>query len=114
MSEAGIPSYTRPTFSRSTSTSPQARPKLWPMAKKPGWCIHPTLGDDYAEYWNLPKEGGIIVSSVMPGNTADQAGLKRGDVIVNFDGTPLHSKQDREVIGFTNSCARPVLGRPCR
>ncbi len=59
------------------------------------------LYDDFAEYWNLPKQGGIVVSSVMAGAPADQAGLKAGDVIVNINSVDIHPKIDREVVGFT-------------
>jgi len=69
------------------------------------------LGDDFAEYWNLPKEGGVVVSSIVSGTPAEQAGMKSGDVIVNFNGTPLHCKQDREVIGFTKLVREAGIGK---
>lgn len=59
------------------------------------------LTDDLAEYWGLEKDGGIVVSTIMPGSPAEMGGLQRGDVIVNFDGTPIKAKLDREVLGFT-------------
>jgi serine protease Do len=59
------------------------------------------LTDDLADYWDLPQEGGIIVSTVMGGSPAETAGLLRGDIITRFNGTPLNAKLDREVIGFT-------------
>lgn len=59
------------------------------------------LTDDLAEYWNLPANGGIVVSTVMPDSPAAQAGLQPGDVIVNFNDTPITFKLDREVANFT-------------
>ena len=59
------------------------------------------LTDDFAEYWGLPKKGGIIISSLMPGAPGDTAGLKPGDVVVSFNNTPVLAKQDREVVHFT-------------
>lgn len=59
------------------------------------------LTDDFAEYWNLEPKGGLIISTVVPGSPAQQAGFLQGDVIVNFDGTPIRAKQDRDVMGFT-------------
>jgi serine protease Do len=59
------------------------------------------LTDDFATYWNLEPKGGLIVSTVVPGSPAQQAGLIEGDVIVSFDGTPIRARQDRDVMGFT-------------
>ncbi|MBN2307724.1 MAG: PDZ domain-containing protein [Candidatus Hydrogenedentes bacterium] len=59
------------------------------------------LTDDFAEYWNLPKRGGVIVSALVPDSPAEAAGLQRGDIIVGFNDTPVRAKQDREVLGFT-------------
>jgi len=75
-------------------------------AKAPGedaWLgvFSQPLSDDFAEYWNLRKEGGIIISNVVPGSPAEAAGFKSGDVITHFNGVPMHAKLDREVVGFT-------------
>lgn len=59
------------------------------------------LTDDFAEYWGLSKDGGLIVSTVVPASPAESAGILSGDVIREFDGTPIKSKLDREVISFT-------------
>ena len=59
------------------------------------------LGDDFAEYWGLEKKGGLIVSTVVPNSPGAEAGLLPGDVIVNFNGVPIQSKQDTDVTGFT-------------
>lgn len=59
------------------------------------------LTDDLADYWELPKRGGIVVSTVMPGSPADSAGLTPGDVIYRFNDMPVTAKLDREVLGFT-------------
>jgi serine protease Do len=59
------------------------------------------LTDDLAEYWKLPAKGGIVVSTVMPDSPAEAAGIKAGDVIVNFNSVPVTFKLDREVANFT-------------
>ena len=69
------------------------------------------LSDDFAEYWNLPKQGGIVVSSMVPGAPAEQAGLKPGDVVIKFNGTRLHPKQDREVVIFTKLVREAGIGK---
>jgi Do/DeqQ family serine protease len=45
---------------------------------------------DIAKSLGLEDDGGAIVSSVAAGSAADKAGLKQGDVIVSFDGQPVH------------------------
>jgi len=82
-------------------------------AEDDGWLgvFTQPLKDDYAEYWGLPKDGGVIVSSLVPGTPAEQAGIQRGDVIVNFDGTPIRAKQDREVVGFTKLVRETGVGK---
>lgn len=59
------------------------------------------LTDDYIRYWELPLEGGLIVSTVVPASPAGEAGLRPGDVITSFHGTPIRAKTDRDVLGFT-------------
>lgn len=59
------------------------------------------LTDDLAEYWKIPAEGGVVVGTIMPDSPADLAGFKQGDVIVDFNNTPVKAKLDREVLGFT-------------
>ncbi|HPO12098.1 MAG TPA: PDZ domain-containing protein [Candidatus Hydrogenedentes bacterium] len=59
------------------------------------------LDDDFADYWGLEKNGGLIISTVIPGSPGAEAGLRTGDVIMDFNGTPIRAKLDREVVGFT-------------
>jgi serine protease Do len=48
------------------------------------------LTSDMAKSLGIEDAGGAIVSSVSPGSAAEKAGLKQGDVIVSFDGQPVH------------------------
>jgi serine protease Do len=41
---------------------------------------------DLAESFRLDKAQGALVTNVMPGSPADQAGIQRGDVIVEYEG----------------------------
>lgn len=68
------------------------------------------LTDDLAEYWGLPKRGGVVVSTIVPGSPAARAGLQRGDVIVAFNGRPVAAKRDRDVITFTNMVKEAGVG----
>ena len=44
------------------------------------------LTSDLANSFNLDKAQGALVTNVMPGSPADQAGIQRGDVIVEYEG----------------------------
>jgi serine protease Do len=48
------------------------------------------VSPDIASSLGLKQTNGVIVSSVTPGSAADRAGLKRGDVIISFNGEPVH------------------------
>jgi len=53
-------------------------------------AITPTL----AEHLDLESQQGALVSRVMPGGPADEAGIKRYDVIVEFDGETIEEMND--------------------
>jgi serine protease Do len=44
---------------------------------------------DLAESFHLDQSKGALVTNVVPGSPADEAGIKRGDVIVEFQGKPV-------------------------
>ena len=46
------------------------------------------------EKLDLTVTNGALVSDVIPGSPADNAGIKRGDVIVSFDGKPIKESGD--------------------
>lgn len=69
------------------------------------------LTDDFSTYWKLDHKGGLIVSTVVPGSPAQRAGLKEGDVITSFDGTPVRAKQDRDVMAFTKLVREAGAGK---
>jgi len=61
-----------------------------------GFVRHPLLGvtgedvtPDLAEDLDLPASRGAVIVEVQPGTGAADAGLRPGDVIVEFDGEPL-------------------------
>ncbi len=70
------------------------------------------LTDDLAEYWKLPKSGGLVVSTVIPGSPADRAGLRMGDVVTSFNGRAMTAKQDSDVLGFTKLVRESPLNEP--
>ncbi len=50
-----------------------------------------TLDPETAESYDLPVDSGAIVNNVIRGAPADKAGLKRSDIIVAMNGTPIDS-----------------------
>jgi len=62
-----------------------------PVKVEKGWLgirMEP-LRRDLAEIWNLPVEGGIIISDTVPGSPAESSGLRTEDIITAADGHPL-------------------------
>jgi serine protease Do len=49
------------------------------------------LTPQIAESLGLEKAEGIVVSAVEPGSAADEAGIRRGDVIVEIDRKPIRN-----------------------
>ncbi len=67
-------------------------------------------GRGYGAYFgSIPDfgqiENGVKFSDVMPGSPAEKAGLKAGDVLVQFGGTPIHNLYD-----FTDALRRSKAG----
>ncbi len=52
--------------------------------------ITPELKDKF----DLPDEKGALVSDVVPKGPAEESGIKRGDVIIAFDGEPIHESRE--------------------
>jgi serine protease Do len=50
------------------------------------------LTNQLAEYFGA--KDGLLITSVAEGSSADQAGLKAGDVITSIGGNPVKSRQD--------------------
>lgn len=72
------------------------------------------LTDDLATYWKLPKEGGIVVSTIIPGSPAETSGIRSGDVVVSFNGKAVTAKQDHDVAGFTKMVRDCPVAQPLR
>lgn len=59
------------------------------------------LTEEFARYWKLEQTNGIIVSTVVENSPAASIGLQAGDIVTEFNGTPIVAKTDRDVMGFT-------------
>jgi serine protease Do len=56
------------------------------------------IGDDDLARLKLNEPRGVLIRSVMPGEPADQGGVKPNDVIVALDGTRLEGPRDLQRI----------------
>ena len=52
------------------------------------------LGDDLADYYGVAKDRGVLVTRVVPGDPADQAGIKPNDIITEVDGNKVTSSRE--------------------
>jgi serine protease Do len=62
-----------------------------------------TLTPELRESMKLGAEGGALVAGVVKGDPADKAGLRAGDVIVEFDGRAVRS--DRDLVASVGNTA---------
>jgi serine protease Do len=61
-----------------------------------GWLgvVIQRITPDISEHLDLEDETGALVSRVMSDGPAEEAGIKHGDVIVEFDGQPIEDWND--------------------
>lgn len=59
------------------------------------------LTPDLAQAFDLESQQGVVVSEVQNDSAADKAGIKQGDVIIEFEGKPMRSAaQLRNAVGI--------------
>ncbi|URL59904.1 DegQ family serine endoprotease [Luteibacter flocculans] len=76
--------------------------------KEKGYVSRGMLGvtvqpvDQFVKNLDLPDANGALVAQVTPGSGADKAGIKQGDVILSFNGTPITQSPDLPpLVGLT-------------
>lgn len=52
---------------------------------------------EMAQYYNLATDSGVYVANVYADSAADEAGIKKGDIIVKFDGQDVTSASDLQL-----------------
>jgi serine protease Do len=81
-----------------------------------GWlgvAIQPVTAD-LAQSFGLADEKGALVSEVVSGSPADKAGLKAGDIILEFDGRQIHEMNELPRIVAATLVGRKVPVRIMR
>ncbi|MBS1190851.1 MAG: degQ [Rhodocyclaceae bacterium] len=58
-----------------------------------GVVIQPVT-EELAQAFRLKSTTGVVISAVEPGSPADRAGLKSGDVVLEYNGKPLADPMD--------------------
>ncbi len=90
--------------------------QLLPQLREKGMVSRGWLGvviqrvtPELAKGFNLPEDKGALIADVMKGSPAEKAGLKRGDVVVEFNGTVI-----KEVNDLTKRVAASAIGSEAR
>ncbi len=75
--------------------------EIIPQLKKKGRVTRGGIGvyvqkltPELAKSFGLEKDKGALVAEVLPGSAAEQAGIRRGDVIVKFNGKDIDEMND--------------------
>lgn len=75
--------------------------EILPQLKEKGKVTRGWLGvmvqyvtPELAKSFGLKEERGALVSDVIPGGPADKADIKRGDIIIEFDGKPVNKMRE--------------------
>ena len=78
-----------------------------------GWLgiVIQELTPELAEGFGVKKDSGVLVADVMKESPAEGAGLKAGDIIVEFDGAPIKSVTDlqKRVAGVEPGRPTPLV-----
>jgi len=77
-----------------------------------GWLgvVTQPVNRSYAKYLGNPKLEGILVSDVIGGSPAAKAGLKPGDVLLQFGGEKLSAEKDDDLNKFTLTISQIAAG----
>lgn len=68
------------------------------------------LTPSLAEAFGISGKKGTVVSEVIPGSAAEERGILEGDIIVNFNGTPIENSADlRNAVGLLRPGSSAVV-----
>jgi serine protease Do len=104
-------------FTIPINTAIEVRDKLLESGDiKRGWIgitVQP-LSRDYAKYFDDPELEGVVVSDIEPDSPAQKAGLKPGDVIVEYQGQKVSAEKEDDLNKFTTSISQTPPDHPAR
>lgn len=66
-----------------------------------------TISALYQNYWNLPS--GLMITYVYPGSTAQQQGLRPGDILIALDGQRITSREDLYQMLYSQEMGKEVI-----
>jgi serine protease Do len=81
-----------------------------------GWlgvAIQP-LSRDYAKYFGDPGQEGILIADVIPDSPAQKAGLRRGDVVIEYKGEKMSAEKEDDLNRFQVLVSQTEVGAPVR
>jgi serine protease Do len=67
-----------------------------------------TLSAELASKFEIAENGGVLVGDILRGSPAEQAGLKRGDVILDFSGQSVRKMQELQRLVADTRPGTPV------
>jgi serine protease Do len=67
-----------------------------------------TLSAEMAVKFDVAANGGVLVGDILRGSPAENAGLKRGDVILDFAGRSVHKMQELQRLVASTRPGTPV------
>ncbi len=78
-----------------------------------GWLgvIMQPLNRSFADYLGDPKLEGVLISDVLTGSPAEKAGIKPGDVLLEFDGQKLSAEKEDDLNKFTLTISQAESGK---
>jgi S1-C subfamily serine protease len=75
-----------------------------------GWLgvsIQP-LDAALAESFGMDRVTGALVTRVLPGTPAEKAGIRRGDVLLSFDGKPVRTVKELQLLVASSALGKRV------
>lgn len=77
-----------------------------------GWLglILQPLNRSFATYLGDPELEGILIADIDPDSPADKAGMRAGDVVLEFNGEKLGAEKEDDLNSFTMAISRSEVG----